>query len=626
MKLLYTLLLSSSLLLSQESTTLEDDFLESLEEVSEIATKTKLNIDETPSFVTVLQSEKLQKLGIDTVFEALAEVPGVQLKREISGVPVVLFRGLDQKGEVKLMVDGVTINNSYRGSIYQFLNFPIELVQRVEVIRGAGSVLYGSNAMSGVINVITKSSQEPLQSTLFGSIGSYGSRKIGTVYSENFDSLKIALDAYQQQNSKYIDNTDRHLKDYSVGAHISDKKFSLLARIKSSQMGNAYGLFGVEDSDKESLNNENVNIYTAVAYKESLSKNNSLSLEAGYNQYRQDIQSEHHLYLKSFSSSYIEESYYAEANLLSNSLEKNKMLLGVKFELSKEIKNAWQEDGVDETNRVINAGFTRDILSVYLNDIYSLSSKSDLSVGIRYDNYSDFEDAFSPSLGLVYRVNKSLRLKSQYTHAFRAPSWVEISSRNDTSKKLKAEVSDSIELGLIIKQEQFSTLRLNGYYTSINDMISQNSLRKYIQSTRNNFYGTELEYLLAPNNQTDINLFASYIDATDENAQALSGVANILASASLTYKFDSGFTFGSLLKYLSSSKREESDTTREDFPSSIIFDETLTYIYKEFRCSLIIKDLFDKGRYYALPLKANPNAKDYNDGGRAILLKASWEF
>ena len=151
---IFTLLVTS--LFANENLKLEEDFLSSLDEVSEIATKTKLNIDDTPSFVSVLRSEKLKKLGIENVFQALSLVPGVQLKRETSGVPVVVFRGVTQKGEVKLMVDGVTINNSYRGSIYHYLDFPIEMVERIEVIRGAGSVLYGSGAISGVVNIITK--------------------------------------------------------------------------------------------------------------------------------------------------------------------------------------------------------------------------------------------------------------------------------------------------------------------------------------------------------------------------------------------------------------------------------------------------------------------------------------
>jgi hypothetical protein len=69
MKYLLTLVVLSTLLLSNEELSFEDDFLLGLDEVSEIATKSKLNIDDTPSFITVLHRDKLQKLGVDNVFK-----------------------------------------------------------------------------------------------------------------------------------------------------------------------------------------------------------------------------------------------------------------------------------------------------------------------------------------------------------------------------------------------------------------------------------------------------------------------------------------------------------------------------------------------------------------------------
>ena len=193
MKYLYPYLLIAPLLFANENLDLENDFLNSLDEVSEIATKTKLNIDDTPSFVSVLNSEKLKKLGVNNVFEALNLVPGVQLKKESSGVPIVTFRGVTQKSEVKLMVDGVTINNSYRGSIYYYLDFPIEMIKRIEVIRGAGSILYGSGAISGVINIITNSADKSAKNNVFISTGTYSDYKGGALVSTNIKDLESLL-------------------------------------------------------------------------------------------------------------------------------------------------------------------------------------------------------------------------------------------------------------------------------------------------------------------------------------------------------------------------------------------------------------------------------------------------
>ena len=239
---------------------------------------------------------------------------------------------------------------------------------------------------------------------------------------------------------------------------------------------------------------------------------------------------------------------------------------------------------------------------------------------MRYDNYSDFGDSLSPSLGLVYRANDAIRLKALYSHAYRAPSWIELTS-NST---LKAEKSDSIEAGVIYKKNSMHTLRVNLFVSEVENMITKPS-RQYVQESDIEFYGSEFEYIYQVNNQIEFNLFASYINAQDEDGTDVANVANILGSSSLMYSLDNGLSFGSLLKYVSSSKRELTDI-RDDMKSSLIFDETISYVYHTLNINLIIKDLFNRGTYYAMPLKSNTNNIDFYDGGRSIMLKIAWSF
>jgi len=601
------------------------DFLNSLDEVSEIATKTKLNIDDTPSFVTVLNSNKLQKLGINNIFEALGLVPGVQLKKEQTGVPIVVFRGVTQKGEVKLMIDGVTINNSYRGSIYHFLDFPIEMVKRIEVIRGAGSILYGSGAISGVINIITKSSDNATKNLVFSSIGS--SRNIGTLLITDVGDVKIAVDSYFTRDDNTIflgknpsgqtGETDRHLKDYSVGVNISDEHLSFLGRVKKSNMGMAYGFFSMLDTTSNRFNIENNTIFSQLTYKNSINKENQISILAGYNSY---IQSGDIPYTSSaiIDTKYKERTYFSEANLLSSSLENNELLVGLRYESSKTIESRWFFNSENSTP-ISKPSLKREIYSIYANDNYAVSSDLDISIGFRYDSYSDFGNSYSPNIGLVYRITEKLNFKALHSYSFRAPSWIELTSNS----KLNAEKSESFETGFIFKQNQNNVLRTNFYISVIDDMITKDSSRKYIQNSKNEFVGMEFEYIYSPNSQIELNLFSSYIKATDDNGDNLADVANVLASTTLTYDTQNGYIFGSVLKYISSSKRLENDT-RDEMKKSFIFNQTISYIFKDFTTSFLVKDMFDSGRYYALP--ANSYATDFDDGGRAFMLKASLEF
>jgi iron complex outermembrane receptor protein len=620
-KHLLTFLFILSFLQAQEpqEITLEDDFLKSLDDVSEIATKTKLNIDETPSFVTVLRSEKLKKLGVRNIFEALAFVPGVQLKKEASGVSVVVFRGATQKGEVKLMVDGVTINNTYRGSIYYYFDFPIELVKRIEVIRGAGSVLYGSNAISGVINIITNISQEDNENSVFVSAGNYDNSKIGTYLSTNMSDFKLALDAYLQKTDKNIDNTDRHLDDYSFGLDIRNKELSLLARIKKSDAGNAYGILGIKDTDNTNFKNVNTSIYSQISYNTHINKNNEIKILASYNKYIQEVDFRHPANF-AINTIYKENSYVGELNLISKSILDNELLVGLRYEYANTLQSEWKINNSIDIDPISKPNLTRRIFSIYLNDTYALTQSLNISAGFRFDEYDDFGDALNPNVGLVYKLNKKITLKALYSHSFRAPSWVELTS-NPT---LQAEKSNSLEAGLIYKHNQQNTLRLNLYTSKIDDMISKDfTTRKYIQYSNSNFLGSEVEYIFIPNNQLELNIFASYIDAQDKNNVDLADVAHIIASTSISYETDNGFTFGSVLRYVSPSKRSSNDI-RGDMQDSLVFDQSITYEYKDFTASLTIKDLFNNNTYYALP--NNTQQQDFDDGGREVVFNIRLDF
>ncbi len=615
---------------ANEELEFENDFLSSLDEVSEIATKTKLNIDDTPAFVSVLHSGKLKKLGVSTVVEALSLVPGVQVKKESSGVYVVIFRGASQKGEVKLMVDGVSINNAYRGSIYYYLDFPIELISRIEVIRGPGSVLYGSGAISGVVNIITHSSQES-KNELFISAGTYDTYKAGAIFSTKLNEIKVNLDTYYTKSNKSIESgpdlynhmskADQRVNDYSVGVNIASEKFSLMARIKKSNNGASHGVFGVLDTSNDNYNQITQTILTQLSYNNKISQNNKIVLKAGYINYQQNIKDQFNANL-GVTLKYEEESYFTQAEFISKSIKNNELVIGTNFHYY----NANETDVRVANNPInlVNKDSHRNLYALFLSNNYNVNEILTLSAGARYENYSDFGDSLVPNLGAVVKVGDKIRVKATYSNSYRAPSWIELTS----NENLNAEKAQTYELGFVYKQNSYNVFRINAYSTKIKGVIKKIG-RNYEQESENNFLGTEVEYLFSPNEQIEFSVNASHIDAKDKNGKKLVDIADTIVSSSFIYEFDSGITTGSTLKYLSSSKRAESDV-RDDFDDSIIFNQTISYNLDKLTFSFVIKDLFNNGTKYPSLYSTLYNAplysNDYSDEGRTFLLKASLEF
>lgn len=135
----------------------------SLEEIVVTATRTEKEISDAPASVSVVTKEEMEKRNIKTIDEAVNTVPGVYNPRNIKGGVLdslgnggFTMRGVPGANRALFMMDGVILNDSYSGSQYNDLGIPPENIERIEVVRGPFSSLYGGYAMGGVVNVITK--------------------------------------------------------------------------------------------------------------------------------------------------------------------------------------------------------------------------------------------------------------------------------------------------------------------------------------------------------------------------------------------------------------------------------------------------------------------------------------
>ncbi|HET9483314.1 MAG TPA: Plug domain-containing protein, partial [Xanthomonadales bacterium] len=136
-----------------------EELLELMSEETEIATKTKQNADYVPGIVTVLDGDHLRLLGARTVWEAMPYIPGVQASLDPIGQPTVTVRGIPfpfNSGNIAILIDGVPIERESAGLNAAALYLPIEQVERIEFVRGPGSVVYGDFAFMGLLNVITE--------------------------------------------------------------------------------------------------------------------------------------------------------------------------------------------------------------------------------------------------------------------------------------------------------------------------------------------------------------------------------------------------------------------------------------------------------------------------------------
>jgi iron complex outermembrane receptor protein len=166
-----------------------------LEEIVVTATKTEKKVGDAPGSITVIHQEELKKQNIETVDDAFDTLSGIFVKRNkglADSTAGVRMRGFNGDQYTLVLLDGQPLNDAYSGGL-EWGMVPVSNIERIEVIRGAASALYGGNAMGGVINIITKTPQK-LELTAHGGYGTNATVKYGLSAGYRFwDRLSLSV-------------------------------------------------------------------------------------------------------------------------------------------------------------------------------------------------------------------------------------------------------------------------------------------------------------------------------------------------------------------------------------------------------------------------------------------------
>jgi outer membrane receptor protein involved in Fe transport len=462
-----------------------------LDDASEIATKSALNIDYMPSVVTVIDGDRFRDAGIQNVSEALAMLPGFQIQISPMGYTMVIVRGMKNPNaylsdKIKIMVDGVTIHNEVSGSSNFYMDFPMQMVDRIEVLRGPGSTMYGAGSFYATINIITKTGAGYGSNRVQLGAGSYEYLTGGTNLHFHAGGWDLALDGYYQRNNKKIHSkqtspwdqregdSDEAMKDYSVGFLARNGGLTFQSRYKHNTSGNFYSFEGEFDPiPAHPGHHTNSYLFSQLSYEKEIG-GGKMELKAGYSHREQDIRAnissipgtagrfavvgvdmqKGFYYLQNIA----EDNYEAEMIATLPEIYHNDLLVGAgaryvditrddfyssveqaiidnydtivnspnydSFRYREERETAFWHDMGTASSLLKNAP-NRTILYAYLQDLISVTEDVDVVLGLRLDDYSDFGNQWSKRAGVVYRADESLILKLLYGSAFRAPTLIE---------------------------------------------------------------------------------------------------------------------------------------------------------------------------------------------------------
>lgn len=446
----------------------------SLEELGTVrvyaASKHLQNLSDAPSSVTIVTAEEIQEHGYRTLADILESVRGfyVTYDRDYSFVGVRGFGRLgDSNNRILVLIDGHRINDNVFGEPYLGSEFlvDVDLIERVEIIRGPSSSLYGADAFFAVINVVTRKAPQLNGAEVSFSDASFATYQGRASYGGNYKGLDFMLSGtfYNSQgpalffpefDSPSANNGITRGTDYENYQHmlatVSFHGFTLQGLFSARDKGVPTAYYGALFNDPQTQNFDH-HQYFDLSYQHSLGDKWQVNARTSYDQARLQAPVAYSTGLPDGSTtldiySFRGDWWDSEVHLSRTFFDKHHVTMGIEV-----VDNLKQNQG-DYTqlgNTFESVPGSSTIWALYGQDEYSITSKLLLSAGIRYDHYTYFGGTTNPRLGLIYHLAKPTTLKLLYGTAFRAPEPFELTPDYgpfyDNNLQLKPETIRTVE-------------------------------------------------------------------------------------------------------------------------------------------------------------------------------------
>lgn len=424
----------------------------SLDEVVVTASRMPQSLDKTIADTTVLNEQDIRKSGAPDVPTILRNVAGVELSQNGgTGKPSFLYlRGTDST-HVLVLLDGVRINSATTGTT-ALDQLMLDQVERIEVVRGNVSSLYGSEAIGGVVQIFTRHGHGAPAANVSAGLGSQGTRRLSAGFGGVADATDFSVqlstfstDGVSALNPALVPNANPDRDGYrnnSLSAS-AGHAFSADHRISAT----LFGSNGNNQYDNAfNLNQADVNTNRSQVWKYSLASDDQinetwhsrLQLASGVDQYRDFLNGQPVVDFFGQPSSL----FQTKSNQLSwqNSLhldDRKQLLLGA-------------ESLQQKVSSDINPGYVRSSRNV--NSLFAgYTGRYDahqLQVNLRQDRNSQYGNANTWLLGYGYALNDAWRATASYSTAFKAPTFNELYYPGYGNPALNPEHSRNIEAGL----------------------------------------------------------------------------------------------------------------------------------------------------------------------------------
>jgi vitamin B12 transporter len=441
-------------------------------------TRSEAPIAETAPAVSVITHEDLQRKQVTTVADALREIPGIVVAESGSrgSATSIFLRGADPD-QTLVLIDGIEVNSTTAGA-YDFADLTPENIERIEVLRGWGGTLYGSEAIGGVIQIFTREGSGPPRGSVWVSGGNGSTdREVAEfsgrsgIFSYSGSASHLHTDGFKPENDDY-ENT---AVSGRIDAHVTDDATArVVIRAGESEFGNFFSnniLAGPDPNARQ----ETDSLATRGEWSHAWSRILRYRVGASYSRQNVDfLDPADPFETASLESEFLSEKIGGDAQ--TNLLwwrDAGESTFGIEIEENTaEVESIFSDPSFGDFPSAYDEG-VRTVSGYTLHQLRLLERRLSLVGGVRVDDNERFGQAVSPAGGASFLIAATAtRLRATYAEGFKAPTLNELFFPGFGNPDLDPETSSEVTVGADqALPGDWGTVAASWFHRDVDDLI-----------------------------------------------------------------------------------------------------------------------------------------------------------
>ena len=525
-----------------------------LEEVVVTATKTLRQLSTLPMPAKLITKEEIAKSSSTKLSDILDDQPGIFIVPDFGGGNGIQIQGLDSQYTL-LLIDGSPIIGRQSGTL-DLDRISIGNIEQIEIIKGSSSSLYGTDALGGVVNLITSKAKDSISAEASYKISTFNTNDISVnlgKISQNGDNLNFYFNSFNSNgydlNDDPILNTVEPYKSYTgfLRHNFKKNKWSYFSSVRIYNENQDFRLD--ENSYGKNIINE-LGINSSINYIKN--KNYKLIFENYYTNYKND--EEFRLNQNSIEESFFNQSLFkSELRSIYTINKKNTLTFGLGFYSELLKRNNFYREEVSQNS-----------FNYFVQYEGFIFENTNYVFGARYDQYDEYESEFSPRFAIRTQINDNISSKISIGKGFKTPDYRQlyfnfsnsssgysvigfnaakeiisnlqslgqisnlIISQDEFEGKLKPETSISFNLGFNIKTNKSTVFDINFFRNQISNLIDYKiiaskvngqSIFSYYNLNKVYTQGIEFNSTSTVFNDIEISLGYQFLEAKDNDSK-----------------------------------------------------------------------------------------------------------